>query len=68
MSERRDAFPVERSLDRARDDARLAVAQARKRMIEAASRSIAVKWRSMRRGDRVGGLERDPTRGEQPPG
>ncbi|MDB4935650.1 MAG: hypothetical protein JWP87_2622 [Labilithrix sp.] len=56
MSERRDPFHVERTPDAAR----IAVARARKRMIEAASRPIAVKWRAMRRGDRIGSPQREP--------
>jgi hypothetical protein len=64
MSERRDAFPSERT----QDLARLAVAQARKRMIEAASRPIAVKWRSMRRGDRFTAIKRETGPGEPRPG
>jgi hypothetical protein len=64
MSERRDVSAG--SFDVNRDMARIAVAQARKRMIEAASRPIAVKWRAMRRGDRVGSLKRDTSRGDPP--
>jgi hypothetical protein len=64
MSERRDPF----SSDRTSDLARLAVAHARKRMIEAASRPIAVKWRSMRRGDRFAAVKRDAPAREHPPG
>jgi hypothetical protein len=44
------------------------VAHARKRMIEAASRPIAVKWRSMRRGDRFAAVKRDAPAREHPPG
>lgn len=65
--DRHDAFPHERSSDLAR----LAVAQARKRMIAAAARPIAVKWRSMRRGDRggpFGSPKHDAASRERPPG
>jgi hypothetical protein len=48
MSDRTVSYPIDRSPDLAR----IAVQQARKRMIEAAARPLAVKWRAMRRGDR----------------
>jgi hypothetical protein len=56
MSEHRDAFgtTVNRPAEPARDLSRIAVQQARARMIAAAARPIAVKWRSIRRGDRFG--------------
>lgn len=60
--------------DRQLDLARIAVAQARKRMIAAAAQPVAVKWRSMRRGDRVGSLKHEAAvherqeRRERPPG
>jgi len=54
------------------DLARIAVAQARKRMIAAAAQPIAVKWRSMRRGDRTGSIKPHEAQGrdgrERPPG
>lgn len=50
MSEQRSSSFTNPSLDLSR----LAVHQARQRMIAAAARPIAVKWRSVRRGDRPG--------------
>lgn len=63
MSDRHDSHP-----ERSSDLARAAVAQARKRMIEAAARPIAVKWRSMRRGDRFGSMKQEASSRERPPG
>ena len=63
MSDRQDSLHP--------DLARIAVAQARKRMIAAAAQPIAVKWRSMRRGDRVGTMKHEAPgqeRRERPPG
>ncbi len=68
MSDRNDGFRPERVPERAPDLARIAVAQARKRMIAAASTPVAVKWRSMRRGDRVGAGNHDAAPRERPPG
>ena len=70
MSDHNDS----RSPERAPDLARIAVAQARQRMIAAAAQPIAVKWRSMRRGDRAGSMKPDASgqhrqeRQERPPG
>ncbi|MDB5215488.1 MAG: hypothetical protein JWO86_3415 [Myxococcaceae bacterium] len=65
MSDRHDAF----STDRSSELARLAVAAARKRMIAAAARPIAVKWRAMRRGDRFGSIKQpDAASRDRPPG
>jgi hypothetical protein len=68
MSDRNDGFRPERTAERAPDLARIAVAQARKRMMAAAAQPIAVKWRSMRRGDRVGAGTREAAARERPPG
>ena len=64
--DRHDAFPHERSSELAR----MAVAQARQRMIAAAAGPMAVKWRSMRRGDRFGSPKpkQDMASRERPPG
>ena len=64
MSDRQDSFHAERSSDLARS----AVAEARKRMIAAAARPVAVKWRSMRRGDRFGSVKQEASSRERPPG
>jgi hypothetical protein len=68
MSDRHAAFHPEHAPERAPDLARIAVAQARKRMIAAAAQPIAVKWRSMRRGDRVGAGKHEAPARERPPG
>ncbi len=68
MSDHHVGFRPERAPERAPDLARIAVAQARKRMIAAAAQPIAVKWRSMRRGDRVGAGRHEAAAREHPPG
>ena len=64
MSDRNDAFHTDRSSDLAR----IAVQQARRRMIAAAARPVAVKWRSMRRGDRFTTVKPEVTPRERSPG
>jgi hypothetical protein len=55
------------SRDGASDLSRIAVQQARQRMIAAAARPVAVKWRSMRRGDRFGTVRKDGPPTQRPP-